>query len=130
MYESLVQHCNDFHLYIFPFDEKCNEVLKVLNLPNVTLVSADQFEDQNLLDIKPTRTRTEYCWTCTSSTVLYVLEKFQEKHCTYVDADLYFYASPKILIDELQTDSVLITEHRYTPIYDKSKISGKYCVQF
>ena len=25
---------------------------------------------------------------------------------------------------------VLITEHRYTPQYDKSKLSGKYCVQF
>ncbi|WP_201787349.1 hypothetical protein [Paludibacter jiangxiensis] len=25
---------------------------------------------------------------------------------------------------------VLITEHRYTPIYDQSELSGKYCVQF
>jgi len=130
MYNSLADHCSDFHLYIFPFDEKCYQVLQKMNLPNVTLISLKEFEDEKLLNVKPTRTRTEYCWTCTSSTVLYVLKKFKVNHCTYVDADLYFYASPEILIDELESDSVLIIEHRYTPKYDKSKMSGKYCVQF
>lgn len=130
MYESLKNYCADFHLYIFSFDEKCFQVLEKMNLQHVTLISLNKFEDEKLLEIKTTRTRTEYCWTCTSSTVLYVLKNFSVDHCTYLDADLYFYSNPEILNGEMGTTSVLITEHRYTPKYDKSKISGKYCVQF
>ena len=32
MYESLAKHCDDFHLFIFSFDDKCLEVLKKLKL--------------------------------------------------------------------------------------------------
>lgn len=130
MYESLKQHCPDFQLYIFPFDEKCFSVLQKMNLPNVTLISLKDFENEELLKAKSNRSQIEYCWTCSSSTILYVLEKYKTEHCTYIDSDLYFYSSPEVLVDEMKNDSALITEHRYTPKYDKSKISGKYCVQF
>ncbi|HLP18307.1 MAG TPA: glycosyl transferase, partial [Bacteroidota bacterium] len=80
--------------------------------------------------VKPTRSRAEYCWTSTSSTILYVLKKFNVSACTYIDADMMFFASPDPLFEELGADSILITEHRYTPRYDKSRLSGKYCVQF
>lgn len=48
----------------------------------------------------------------------------------YLDADLYFFGFPKILLEEMGNNSILITEHRYTPKYDKSRKSGTYCVQF
>ena len=48
-----------------------------------------------------------------------------------MDADLYFYQDPQILIDEIpKNKSVLITQHNYYPKYDQSKTSGIYCVQF
>ncbi len=130
MYESLKKNCADFHLFIFAFDEKCEEVLKKLALENVTVISLKDFEDEELLRIKPTRGKGEYCWTCTSSTIFYVLKNFAVPSCTYLDADLYFFSDPKILIEELGEKSVSIIEHRYTPKYDQSKNSGKYCVQF
>jgi len=43
-----------------------------------------------------------------------------------------FYSSPKILFDELNDKTVLITEHRYakaTEIYEQSR-GGRFCVQF
>lgn len=130
MYESLKKNCADFHLFIFAFDEKCEEVLKNLALKNVTVISLKDFEDEELLRIKPTRGKGEYCWTCTPSTIFYVLKNFAVPSCTYIDADLYFFSDPKILIEELGEKSVSIIEHRYTPKYDQSKNSGKYCVQF
>jgi hypothetical protein len=130
MYESLKKVCDDFHLYIFAFDKPSYNVLNRLNLPHTTIISLAQFEDEELLEVKPTRNKAEYCWTSTSSTILYVLENFNVDNCTYIDADLYFYQSPKTIFDELRDKSILITEHRYTPQYDKSKKSGKYCVQF
>lgn len=130
MYRSLRRECSSFTLYIFAFDDRCLHLLRQLNLPNVVVISLEEFEDHELLAIKETRTRVEYCWTCTSSTILYVLERFGVNQCTYLDADLFFLGSPDSLFDEMGGNSILITEHRYTPMYDKSNVSGKYCVQF
>jgi len=104
--------------------------LENLNLSKVTLISLDEFEDEELLKVKSSRSIAEYCWTSTSSTILYVLEKFNVESCTYLDADMYFYSSPQPIFDELGNDSILITEHRYSPQYNKEIKAGKYCVQF
>lgn len=130
MHQSLLKHCSAFHLYMFSFDSISFEVLSKLNLPHVTVIGLDEFEDEELLRIKPTRSSSEYCWTCTPTTILYCIQKYHLDNCTYIDADLLFYNDPKVLIDEMGDNSVLITEHRYTPKYDQTQTSGKYCVQF
>lgn len=130
MYESLKKNCADFHLYIFAFDDKADQALRNMTLEHVTIISLQEFEDSELLKIKPSRSKGEYCWTCTPSIIFYVLRNFAVPSCTYLDADLYFFSDPKILIDEMGEKSVSIISHRYTPQYDQSEISGKYCVQF
>lgn len=130
MYESLIDTGADFHLYVFAFDEQCRQFLEKVKLPRLTVIALQEFEDEALLKVKPTRTRAEYCWTSTSSTILYCIEKFNLPACTYLDADMFFYADPAILIGEMGSNSIMITEHRYTPRYDKTALSGKYCVQF
>lgn len=130
MYESLNSVCHNYHLFIFAFDENCYQVLDSLKLINVTLISTSDFEDEELISLKSTRTSQEYCWTCTPSIILYVITKYKVKNCTYIDADLFFYKSPEILIQEAEDNSIIITKHRYTPRYDQSVTRGKYCVQF
>jgi hypothetical protein len=130
LYYSLEEHCAGFHLYIFAFNEKAYESLLKLNLTKATIISLNDFEDEELLKVKPTRNIAEYCWTSTSSTILYILRKYKVESCTYLDADLYFYSSPKPLFDELGENSIFLTEHRYSPQYNKEVKSGKYCVQF
>lgn len=130
MYESLKNSSNYFHLYIFAFDDKCLEILTQLSLSNVTIVSLNEFENKELLELKKNRTKSEYCWTCTPTIIQYSIKKFNLMSCTYIDADLYFFSDPSVLIDELKDKSVLITEHRYTTKYDQSDTSGIYCVQF
>jgi hypothetical protein len=130
MYSSLVRVCPNAFVYIIAFDDKCYAILKKMNLKKAKIISLEEFETKDLLKAKSNRSKVEYMWTCSSSSVYYVLKKFKLKSCTYIDADLYFYSNPKILIDEMGLKSVLISEHRYTPKYDQSKISGKYCVQF
>ncbi len=130
LYRSLERTGVPFHLYIFAFDDRSDAVLRRLRLAHATVISLKEFEDAELLRVKPTRSRGEYCWTATSSTILYVLQKFNVDLCTYLDADMMFFSSPKPLFDELQDESVMITEHRYSPQYDKEALTGKYCVQF
>lgn len=130
LYESLYDNIDNFHLYIFAFDDHCYKKLKELSLKKVTIISLDEFEDEELLKVKDKRTNGEYCWTCTPSTILYVLKNFNIGVCTYLDADLYFFNSPEQLLNELRDNSVIITEHRYTDKYNQLETSGRYCVQF
>lgn len=130
MYRSLEKCCEDFHLYIFAFDDTCYSILTGLNLKKATIISLKEFEDEKLLAVKPSRTKAEYCWTSTSSTIMYVIEHFNVAACTYIDADLYFYKNPQILFDEMKGKSILITEHRYPPKFNRINTSGIYCVQF
>jgi hypothetical protein len=82
--------------------------------------------------VKPSRSVGEYCWTCTPHIVRDAIQRFDLPAVTYLDADLYFFASPELLLDEWNAAgaSVLITEHRYTPRYDHARRFGIYCVQF
>lgn len=130
MYDSLKKYSSDFHLYVFAFDDDCYHFFLDRKFDHITVISLQDFEDEELLAIKEDRTAGEYCWTCTPSVIKYVLDNFAVESCTYIDADLYFFSSPKVLIDEVGDKSVLITEHRYTEKYDQTETSGKYCVQF
>lgn len=130
MYNSLFQHCKDFHLYIFAFDDITFEVFRKLHLSKATIISLVDFEDEELLRAKQNRSKKEYCWTCASSTILYCLKRYNLDQCAYIDADLYFYSDITVLIDETADKSVLITPHNYAPEYDQSENCGKYCVQF
>jgi len=133
MYNSLKEKTKDFHLFIFALDNLCYKILTTLNLENSTIIPLSDFENDDLLNAKKDRTKAEYCWTCTSSAIEYILLRYNVSSCTYLDADLFFYSSPKILFDELPNrKSVLITDHRYSliPKYLEQKRAGRFCVQF
>lgn len=130
LYESLKNTCSDFHLYVVAFNENCYNYLKHAGIRNITTISLGEFEDEKLLEVKPSRSAAEYCWTCTPSIILFCLEKFNLPSCTYVDADMMFYQDAQILLDEMVNKSILISEHRYSKEYDQSTTHGKYCVQF
>jgi hypothetical protein len=130
MYESLKKYCDDFHLYVYAFDDKCFQYLTSQHLEHLTVISLHEFENENLLAVKSSRSAAEYCWTCSASTIHYSITKYNLENCTYVDADMLFYSNPQVLIDEMKEKSVLITAHRYSEEYDQSTVSGRYCVQF
>jgi len=129
MYESLKKTCADFHLYIFAFDDELYAYLRQQNLSHTTIISLLEFEDKRLLKVKRERTARAYCWTCESLTIQYCLNHFDIDHCTYIDADLYFYSDPKVLINEMGDNDVLLTEHRYTES-ENITYGGRFCVQF
>ncbi|TGL16499.1 glycosyl transferase [Leptospira yanagawae] len=130
MAKSLLEKDPKSFLYIFAFDDECKENLEKISIPNTKVISLKEFETPQLLSIKSTRTAGEYCWTCTPWIIKHCLEKYNIGHCTYVDADLYFFENPQPLLDEANKGSVLLTEHRYSKRYDQTKTSGRFCVQF
>ncbi|CAH2030482.1 hypothetical protein [Trichlorobacter ammonificans] len=132
LYHSLRTHSEAATLYVYCFDKEAHTMLSRLALPGLVPVSLEEFETPELLAVKPNRSRGEYCWTCTAHTIRDALTRFSLPAVTYLDADLFFFQTPALLLDEFQRAeaSVLLTEHRYTPRYDQSAASGRYCVQF
>ena len=130
LYFSLERFAQPFRLHVFAFDDKSAEVLKALRLPHLSVITLQEFETPELLALKPSRSRGEYCWTCTPAVITHCLDRLGLDLCTYLDADLWFYSSPEALFAEMGDASVLIIDHRYTPRYDQSATSGRYCVQF
>jgi len=134
MYYSLYKQTQDFNLYVLAMDKKCYEILNIYHFPNQILISVDEFvKETGLETIKKTRPKGEFCWTCTPYLIDYVLSKYKEKICTYIDSDLFFYSNPQVLIDEMKDKTVQITEHRFShSFYGRmtQKESGTYCVQF
>lgn len=136
LHASLLEHGQPFHLWILCMDELAEQNLQRLALPHVSLIPLREAEDARLLAVKPTRSRGEYCWTLTPFTPQFVFDRDnQVNRVTYLDADLFFFASPKLLLDEFERSGkhVLITEHAYSPRYERSgraKRGGRFCVQF
>lgn len=132
LYRSLAKEAGDFTLWILVMDDETYTILAQLHLPHIVLITLVDFEDRQLKKIKPTRTPVEYFWTLTPSLPLYILKKYPSlPMITYLDADLFFFSSPSPIFDEFGQNSILLTEHRYSPAYQHfEKKSGQFNVQF
>ena len=133
LHHSLLEHGGDCVLWVLCLDNACFQTLKRLDLPQMRLLDLTGLETKELLDVKPGRTRAEYCWTLTPWSIQWVLEAEPTAHrVTYLDADVFFLKSPAPIFAELEVSGcgVLITEHGYAPQYDKTPTCGRFCVQF
>ena len=131
LYSSLLKnHKSRFHLYVIAFDMFTYNFLKKKNFRFITCIYHQDFEDKDLKRVKKKRSAVEYLWTCTPSIILFFLQKYKLKSCTYLDADIYFFSNPEIIYQNQKNYSVFITSHNYHPKYDQTETSGKYCVQY
>lgn len=130
---SLKRHAGEYTLWVLCMDDAAYEALRKVALPNVRLLALGTVETAALRRARSTRTRAEYCWTLTPFTPSFVFDADPDvRRVTYVDADTWLVRSPLPLLDEFEASrkAVLITEHGYAPEYDRSQVSGRYCVQF
>lgn len=135
LYESLCKNAGEFKLYVFAFDDVCYRIMSGYADDRLIVVSMHEFENKELLEAKKNRTQQEYCWTCSCHTIKYVLEHYDEKYCTYIDADMYFYKNPKILFDEIENShcDVGIIRHGFIENRENRRyinLSGEFCVEF
>ena len=133
LYRSLVHHRPDAELVAYCFDDASVDTLRRLGLPRVHPISLSELEadDPDLAAVRQDRTTVEYFWTATPAVVVNLMSRRPDlDRVTYVDADLRFFCDPQILFDEMADQSVLITPHRYPPIYAQHEVHGLFNVQF
>lgn len=134
LFDSLKQTSSSFQLYVLSMDDITYKVLSDQNEPNLIPIKLEDFENDELQKAKANRKFSEYCWTCSSWLVSYILDTYHPDYCTYIDADLYFYSDPSVIIDEMKEKnaSVQVISHHFADlISEQASISvGKYCVEF
>ncbi len=133
LHRSMQRHIPSFRLWVVCVDEDAYRMLNALQLPSLSALALADLELPELLAVKASRTRGEYCWTVTPFAPRFVFEADPAVgRVTYVDADLWFRRAPTAVFREFEASGkqVLITDHAYAPEYDQSAIAGQYCVQF
>ncbi|MBA3685208.1 MAG: glycosyl transferase [Planctomycetes bacterium] len=134
LHASLMRHGEPFRLWVVCLDEVVEQRLRQLALPGVETIALAAIEDADLLRVKPTRSRAEYCWTLTPCTFAAVFAHAPEaQRVTYIDSDVWLVSSPGPIFAELDAAGadVLITDHGFAPRYAHlGARSGRFCVQF
>ena len=128
LYLSLERVTQDFHLYVMAFDKNCYDKLKSIGFQHMTIELLDDFETPELLEVKPTRNKAEYCWTAGPSVIYHFLTKYGLDKITYLDSDLFFLSDPMVIEQEAGSYSVVITEQRVDEV--TASRYGRYCVQY
>ena len=116
LYDSLRRIVADFTLYIVCLDETVRENLATLGWPEAVLIPLSEIEadDPEYAATAATRSRVEYIFTLSPVMPLYLLRKYPEIDIlAYLDSDLYFFASPEVLYQEMGDRSLLIFEHDF-----------------
>ena len=116
LYRSLQRHCDRFSLFVLCLDDETFSLLSKLNLNFLRLISLRELEsnEKDLLPAKINRSDVEYFFTLSPVLPRYLLRRFSDIDViTYLDADLFFFASPDPIYDEFSQASVLVIEHRF-----------------
>lgn len=127
LYLSLEQQTDDFVLYVMGMDRKCQEILNSIGFKHMIVECIDDVDSPELVEAKGNRSRAEFCWTCGSFFTDYFFNKYNLPDITYLDSDLMFFSSPKIVFDEFEQKNASVG---LAPHFMKYPLFGKYCVQY
>lgn len=117
--------CLDDYTYNY-FTERKNQYQNL----ELTLIEELERYDTELLGVKSSRKPVEYYFTMSPCWPLYLLTKFNLPHICTLDADIFFYSSPKNIFDYLNEYSIIITPHKFSPELVNLEKYGKFNVSF
>jgi hypothetical protein len=113
-YHSLEKTSNDFCLWILCMDKETYIILSKLKLKNARLIKLSDVESQELLSVKKSRNKAEYCWTLKSSFISYLFKKYRNiSSLFYFDGDIFFFNDIKLAYREIGNNSVAMAPHRF-----------------
>ncbi len=130
--ESLRRNEAPFNLYVLCLDDQTHEYLLQNEVSGVTPIKLQEIEQYfpELLKARSNRSLVEYFFTLSPALPLYILEKYGISQITTLDADIYIYDSLDPVFDEMGSDSILISPHKFSGELRYKEIYGLYNVSF
>ena len=97
----------------FCIDDRSADLLNLLQLERSIVVRHDQFAIPALLQVRPHRSRGEYCWTCKPVAILHVMKRLPDvEWVIYIDTDMMFFSDPDAALPAA-SEHYLLTPHRF-----------------
>ena len=131
MWRSLKRVLPTASLHVLCLNDRCHGAMASLELPDVYLHALTDVEtaDVNLVQARQNRSAVEYYFTLTPCLPLHVFRTHPSiPRVTYVDADLFFFASPQPIFDEIGDSAVAIIEHRFSDRLPNRERFGRFNV--
>ena len=133
LWRSLAAHDPAAVLWVLALDDFTAEFLRVLGESRLRVVPLAQLEaaDADLASVRVNRTRVEYYFTLSPCWPIWLLTTHPEiERVTYLDADLFFFASPAPIFAAMDAAraSVLVTRHRFPSWLQHYERHGKFNV--
>lgn len=126
---SLRRHARPFRLHVLCLDDTVFAALA--REPDVAPLRLAELERERpeLALAKGDRSHVGYYFTCTPVLIAHLFDRRQDLDAlTYLDADLYLFASPQPLFDELGGGALAIVEHRFPPRLAQLSSWGRFNV--
>jgi hypothetical protein len=116
MIHSLREHHVGDAIWVLCLDEATHRYLHSLGLSGVHLLDKDDLvaSTPGLEPAEANRSRVEFFFTCTPALVCHVMTLSPDADWViYLDADMYFFASPQRVFKEVEDGDVGIVPHRF-----------------
>jgi hypothetical protein len=132
MLRSLRRHDPEAEIFPLCFDPVAFEVIAGLADAKITPIATEEigaFEPR--LGERGGRSRWEFYATHKPVLPLYVFDRRSDIGAiAHIDADTFFYASPQPLFDEIGPASLALSPHRFSPIYERLIVYGRFNAGF
>jgi len=130
MIESLRRFDEKIPVHVLALSDLCASILQELALPNVEVIPLTDIEAAypELASVKSQRKLIEYYFTLSPMLPHYLFARTDADRITYIDADIYFFSSPRPVLDSLGEASVAITPHRFSNNYQGHIVYGRFNV--
>jgi len=130
LYNSLKRCARDFKLYTLCMDATSYSMMIEMKSASLVPISVEDLITPEALAVRNRTTHGQFCWVCQPLVCEFVLNNFGHDMVTYLEADSLFFSDPEILLQELGEGSVSLVPHNYSPAFDHTFTSGRFCVQF
>lgn len=132
MIMSLRRWLPDSRVVVLCIDKETKDRLDALRIDNLILIYIEETLDDQVLALRQDRTLGEFCWTLTPIALEMGLKHSANGVATYLDADLFFFNNPQILLEKIikSKKSITITPHDFSPHLTDLMVFGKFCVQW
>ncbi len=130
MIESLLSFEENAVIYVLCLDLETEIAVRTLSkTSNVSPIVLHEIGDKIVLQIRSDRSYREFCWALSSIFCMHMLKK-QNAEVIYIDADVFFFGSPKSLLEECRTGDVAAIRHRFPERLRQYEVNGIFNVQW
>jgi hypothetical protein len=130
MIESLFHQDHNVSVSVLCLDLETEIAVSSLSRSlNVHILRPQDMGESLLLEVRQDREYREFCWALGALLCNFHLES-GESEVVYLDADIYFFGNPKILLNEARQGDVAAIKHRFPSRLRHYEVNGLFNVQW